>query len=230
MGRWWYVSDGGSKGPVSEEELHHLLIGGTLASSTLVWTKDMEEWKPADQIEGLASLVTALPPEVPPSKRLLKSNGILKTPDRKVKSSTKGWAFVVIVALFVLPQILPEGERKTTTPPTAVKVEPKQEVVAPVDMSPAQVEKRKKLLAQAKAAGVLSEIRPPYDLVVDPDLFAALPFKAKEGFAEAARGYMQSARVVFISSTTNKVIGKYTPGPLGLRLGGSWLSDVARGQ
>ena len=165
---------------MSEEELHHLLIGGTLASSTLVWTKDMEEWKPADQIEGLASLVTALPPEVPPSKRLLKSNGILKTPDRKVKSSTKGWAFVVIVALFVLPQILPEGERKTTTPPTAVKVEPKQEVVAPVDMSPAQVEKRKKLLAQAKAAGVLSEIRPPYDLVVDPDLFAALPFKAKE--------------------------------------------------
>jgi GYF domain 2 len=62
---WWYASDGERKGPVSDNDLHRLLISGTLTSSSLVWKEGMGGWQPAAQVEGLAPMLASLPPEVP---------------------------------------------------------------------------------------------------------------------------------------------------------------------
>jgi len=62
---WWYASDGNSRGPVSTEELCHLLTSGTLGPTTLVWKQSMKNWQPAEQVQALAPLFAALPPELP---------------------------------------------------------------------------------------------------------------------------------------------------------------------
>jgi hypothetical protein len=65
---WWYISNGERKGPVGNDDLHHLLVSGTLTSSSLVCTQGMREWQPVAQIDQLASLLTSLPPEIPPGQ------------------------------------------------------------------------------------------------------------------------------------------------------------------
>jgi GYF domain 2 len=65
---WWYVSNSERKGPVGDDDLHRLLVSGALTSSSLVWTQGMREWQPVAQIDQLASLLTSLPPEIPPGQ------------------------------------------------------------------------------------------------------------------------------------------------------------------
>lgn len=65
MSTWWYVSDGERKGPVSDEELHRLLISGAVAPTSLVWKEGMQSWQPAAQVEALAATLASLPPEIP---------------------------------------------------------------------------------------------------------------------------------------------------------------------
>ena len=68
MSDWWYGLSGERKGPVGNDDLHHLLVSGTLTSSSLVWTQGMREWQPVAQMEQLASLLTSLPLEIPPGQ------------------------------------------------------------------------------------------------------------------------------------------------------------------
>jgi hypothetical protein len=65
MDAWWYVKNGKRLGPVSEEELHGLLIDGSLTANSLVWKKGMERWEAAGQIDGFAAVLASLPPELP---------------------------------------------------------------------------------------------------------------------------------------------------------------------
>jgi GYF domain 2 len=53
-------------GPVSDDDLHRLLISGTITSSSLVWKTGMAGWQPAAEVEGLAPMLASLPPELPP--------------------------------------------------------------------------------------------------------------------------------------------------------------------
>src|SRR5262249_47308704 len=53
------------KGPISTEDLLHLIVGGTLTANSLVWTQGMGGWLPVEQINELASLLSSLPPEIP---------------------------------------------------------------------------------------------------------------------------------------------------------------------
>lgn len=63
MERWWYVSEGERKGPVSDDEIERLLIEGRIALTSLVWKTGMTQWQPAGSV--LASKFASLPPEIP---------------------------------------------------------------------------------------------------------------------------------------------------------------------
>jgi len=65
MSNWWYVSNGERKGPVSTNDLHDLLVYGTLTPNSLVWKQGMEGWQSAGRIDELASLLWSVPPEIP---------------------------------------------------------------------------------------------------------------------------------------------------------------------
>ena len=72
MSTWWYVSitDGERKGPVSDDDLHQLLISGAVKPTTLVWKTGMEDWQPIAQVPDLASMLVSLPPPIPASHAL----------------------------------------------------------------------------------------------------------------------------------------------------------------
>ena len=52
----WYTAEGGEQqGPFTFARLHSRAGQGTLPSATLVWVEGMEEWLPANQVQGLFS-------------------------------------------------------------------------------------------------------------------------------------------------------------------------------
>jgi hypothetical protein len=65
---WWYVSNGERRGPVNEDELSRLLSDGALTANSLLWKSGMQGWEPAANIADLKSLLSSLPPEVPPDQ------------------------------------------------------------------------------------------------------------------------------------------------------------------
>jgi hypothetical protein len=95
---WWYVSNNQRKGPIGDEELHRLLIDGTLNSNSLVWKQDMEGWQPARQIDELSTLLSSLPPEIPrrpeKTRATLEATSVMKAVVRFVAGT--------VVALFTL--------------------------------------------------------------------------------------------------------------------------------
>lgn len=44
---WFYVRDGAQSGPVSEDEVLHLIRNGNIDGDTLVWAEGMDDWEPA---------------------------------------------------------------------------------------------------------------------------------------------------------------------------------------
>ncbi|RYD21802.1 MAG: DUF4339 domain-containing protein, partial [Verrucomicrobiaceae bacterium] len=61
---WFYTFEGERLGPVSFEQLRSMAVGSSLDPRLdLVWKKDMAEWKPAGQIDGLFQR-TVVPAEV----------------------------------------------------------------------------------------------------------------------------------------------------------------------
>ena len=53
-GEWLFTVGGRQKGPVSREELAHLVQAGVIHPRTdMVWQQGMEKWLPAGEIEGL---------------------------------------------------------------------------------------------------------------------------------------------------------------------------------
>jgi hypothetical protein len=51
--RWHYEYQGERRGPVSSEEIAHLVASGQIQPDSLVWKRGMAEWTPAGQIDGL---------------------------------------------------------------------------------------------------------------------------------------------------------------------------------
>jgi GYF domain 2 len=65
MSTWRYVLNGERKGPVSDDNLYHLLISGTLMPRSLVWKVGMEDWQAAAEVDALGPMLDSLPPHVP---------------------------------------------------------------------------------------------------------------------------------------------------------------------
>lgn len=55
MQQWYYVQNGKQQGPVNLEELRDLAAAGTIDAMTLVWNKEMRDWTPASEIDGIFS-------------------------------------------------------------------------------------------------------------------------------------------------------------------------------
>ena len=56
MRQWYYILDEQEQGPVQEDALVGLFEQDQLPSNAMVWTEGMEDWAPADQIEGLIGM------------------------------------------------------------------------------------------------------------------------------------------------------------------------------
>jgi len=63
MREWHYAVDGQPQGPVQEADLVNMLSSGRLPPETMVWTQEMQDWAPANQLEGL--IPKASPPPMP---------------------------------------------------------------------------------------------------------------------------------------------------------------------
>jgi uncharacterized membrane protein YhaH (DUF805 family) len=63
----FYYLDGArnQQGPVPGEEVARLIRGGTIRRDTMVWSAGMPEWRPAGQVDELASLFAQTPPPRP---------------------------------------------------------------------------------------------------------------------------------------------------------------------
>ncbi len=66
---WYYLEEGGSRGPVPASHLRQLVASGVLSPDTLVWREGMTDWLPASEL-GLT--VRAVPPPPPRSAQQLK--------------------------------------------------------------------------------------------------------------------------------------------------------------
>jgi len=53
MKQWYYAVAGGYQGPVSEDQLRAMALGGTLKPDQYVWTDGMAEWAAARTVPGL---------------------------------------------------------------------------------------------------------------------------------------------------------------------------------
>lgn len=60
---WYYASNNQRIGPVTVEQLRHLLSVGSVGANDLIWTEGMADWQPAGSVPGL---MTAPPPQPQP--------------------------------------------------------------------------------------------------------------------------------------------------------------------
>lgn len=60
---WYYASGSQRKGPVTQETLANLAVGGEVTDSTLVWNESMAEWEPFSLHRAAVS--PGIPPALP---------------------------------------------------------------------------------------------------------------------------------------------------------------------
>lgn len=105
MNKQYYYLDGkDQKGPLSIEKLNEVGI----KPDTLVWSDDMENWKPAKEVSELADIIKKLPPPPPIidnyQKQTLTKEKELQTIDKTIveDSNVKLWASVKIFSTIII--------------------------------------------------------------------------------------------------------------------------------
>ena len=102
--QYYYLDGKDQKGPLSLEKLKDVGI----KPETLVWSDDMEKWKPAKEVSELADIIKKLPPPPPIidnyQKQVLTSEKELQTLDKTIveDSNVKLWATVKIYFTIIL--------------------------------------------------------------------------------------------------------------------------------
>jgi hypothetical protein len=93
---WHYQQDGSQLGPIPEDDLRDLLQSKRLAADTPVWTEELGEWYPADQIENLS--------ESPQTKAAIPSSTAPSAPQapQRVYRYPKMWIGIVLTVLAFL--------------------------------------------------------------------------------------------------------------------------------
>lgn len=59
---WYYAIDGKVAGPACEQEVKSLLLSKRITSDTLMWSRDLNNWKPAGEIPQILNFIMQLPP------------------------------------------------------------------------------------------------------------------------------------------------------------------------
>ncbi len=54
---WYYETNGRSEGPVPAETVRSLLASGRVPLTTLVWSEDLTDWTPANQVPLFAAIL-----------------------------------------------------------------------------------------------------------------------------------------------------------------------------
>lgn len=105
MNKQFYYLDGkDQKGPLSIEQLNEVGI----KPDTLVWSDDMENWKPAKDVFELANIIKKLPPSPPIidnyQKTSLSKEKELITNDKTIveDSDIKFWATIKIFSIIIV--------------------------------------------------------------------------------------------------------------------------------
>jgi hypothetical protein len=106
---YYYLEGKDQKGPFSIEKLNDYSI----KPDTLVWTDDMENWRPAKEVSELAGVIKKVPPPPPiidnHQKQVVTNERIIKSIDKTTveDSNIKLWAtfkifFTIIISLGLL--------------------------------------------------------------------------------------------------------------------------------
>lgn len=105
MSKYYYYLEGkDQKGPLTIEKLNEVGI----KADTLVWSDDMENWKPAKEVPELSVIIKKLPPPPPIidnyQKQALTKEKELQTIDKTIvaDSNVKLWATVKIFSTIIL--------------------------------------------------------------------------------------------------------------------------------
>ena len=53
MAQWYYLVNNQQQGPISSEQLKELSANGTVTPQTYVWREGLDDWKPANMVQGL---------------------------------------------------------------------------------------------------------------------------------------------------------------------------------
>ncbi|GAB4319070.1 MAG: hypothetical protein Kow0059_12800 [Candidatus Sumerlaeia bacterium] len=61
MTDWYYIEQGGQKGPVSEADFHALVATGRIGDDTLVWRSGMADWTPWREVASAQARPGMLP-------------------------------------------------------------------------------------------------------------------------------------------------------------------------
>lgn len=64
---WHLAENGATSGPYTSENLKGLMAQGRFTRDSLVWSAGMDGWKPAKDVQGLANLLSRMPPPPPPA-------------------------------------------------------------------------------------------------------------------------------------------------------------------
>ena len=63
--QWFYSSNGGQAGPVSDLELKALASSGQLKTTDLIWRDGLADWMPASKVPGLFDAAATAPAVIP---------------------------------------------------------------------------------------------------------------------------------------------------------------------
>lgn len=87
---WYYAIDGEKHGPVAKDDIQRMIDDGDIGLDDLVWSRGMEDWKPASQVECIHPDPPPLPDEEkspsPPSISEEKHGRLAKQPRPKPKT------------------------------------------------------------------------------------------------------------------------------------------------
>jgi hypothetical protein len=98
---WHYQHDGSTIGPIPEDHLAALLESDEIPSSTPIWTKELDQWYPAEQIENFFpdSPSEPAPPVSPPAATPIQA---LAQPRQQAYRYPKMWIGIVLTILAFL--------------------------------------------------------------------------------------------------------------------------------
>jgi uncharacterized RDD family membrane protein YckC len=63
--QWWYENGGQRFGPISDTELHALVLQGSVKPETYVWCQEFRDWQYVKDVSSLAALISPEPPPLP---------------------------------------------------------------------------------------------------------------------------------------------------------------------
>jgi TM2 domain-containing membrane protein YozV len=66
VGDWYYIGHYGQLGPLTQEQVEELIMGGVIARDTYVWRHGLQDWLPAERTPDLSKAFLQVDPVIVP--------------------------------------------------------------------------------------------------------------------------------------------------------------------